>query len=157
MSTSTGPDTPTTAERALMDECVAAHGLHEYHGDIDAVMITVASDPVWEFHPLGVRVAGRAAVRAVYEVQLRELIPRISGSTVRTVSYGPGTCTREASYLVDLPDGTTAAGHGITVYEFDADGLLTAERVYGSGALVPLVASCFPPVLLALPGVTRLA
>lgn len=156
MATSTAPDSPTAAERALMDEGIAAHGLHEYRGDLDAVMATVAPDPVWQFHPLGVRIAGRAAVREVYEVQVRELIPRIAGSTVRTVSYGPRTCTREASYVVALPDGTTADGHGITVYQFDGDCLLAAERIYASGALVPLVASCFPPALLALPGVTRL-
>jgi hypothetical protein len=139
-----------------MDAAIARHGRAEYDGDVEAVMATIGAAPVWEFHPLGVRVTGRDAVRAVYEVQLRHLVPRIASSRVRTVNHGPGTCTREAEYEVRLPDGSTAWGQGITVYEFDPDGLMTAERIYGSGALVPLVERCFPPEVLRVPGVAVL-
>ena len=139
-----------------MEAGIARHGRAEYDGDIDAVMATVGADPVWEFHPLGVRITGRDAVRAAYEVQLRHLVPRIAGSRVRTLNHGPGTYTREAEYEVRLPDGSSAWGQGITVYEFDRDGLMTAERIYGSGALVPLVERCFPPDVLRLTGVTVL-
>lgn len=139
-----------------MEAAIARHGQAEYDGDIEAVMAGVGAEPVWEFHPLGVRVTGRDAVRAVYEVQLRELVPRILGSRVRGVSHGPGTCTREAEYEVQLPDGSTAWGQGITVYGFDPECLMTAERIYGSGALVPLVERCFPTTVLRVPGVAVL-
>jgi hypothetical protein len=54
---------------------------------MDGTMATVADEPLWEFHPLGMRVEGRDAVRTIHEYQFEHILPRVTGSMVRLVGY----------------------------------------------------------------------
>lgn len=131
------------------------HAGCEYERDLDGVMATVSGEPMWEFHPLGLRIEGRAAVQEMYEHLLDGLLPFIVGSAPRVVGYDDGILIREASYRIRHPDGGEVTGQSAIVFEFASDGLLLSERVYASGALVNLVESCFPESFRSRPGVIR--
>jgi hypothetical protein len=143
-----------TLERAL--ELAATHGRCEYDHNIAGVMSTIGDEPFWEFHPLGMRVDGRDAIRTMYEYELDNLLPNIVGSTVRLVGLNDLSLMREATYVIRLPDGGQGTGLAAICFEFQANGLLISERVYASGALVALVESCFPSSIWRVPGVSHI-
>jgi ketosteroid isomerase-like protein len=134
----------------LMNE----HTRFEYEHDLEAIMSTISAEPLWEFHPLGMRVEGRDAVRTMYQFEIENLMPNIK-STTKLVGYGKCCVMREATIHANLPGGREAEGFTAIVFEFDASGLVASERIYASGALAELFESCFPPAMWTAPGVTR--
>jgi hypothetical protein len=144
---------PLTPERmlALMEQ----HARHEYASDIEATMATVSDNPVWEFHPLGLRAEGRDAVRAVYELEFAHIFPNTIGSTLRLGCFTERGLLRELSLRLRAPDGSEVTGLAVIAMEFESNGLICAERAYASGAEVDLIAACFPESIWTVPGITR--
>jgi ketosteroid isomerase-like protein len=139
-----------------MAELLERHARYEYASDIEATMATVSEEPVWEFHPLGLRAEGRDAVRAAYEYQFQRIFPNIIETSRRLQTSGGRGVVREINMRIRLQDGAEANGFCIIAMEFQPDGLITSERSYGSGATADLFEFCFTDAIWSLPGVTRL-
>jgi hypothetical protein len=146
---------PLTPERMLT--LMEQHGRYEYASDIEGTMATVGDDPVWEFHPLGLRAAGRDAVRAVYELEFEYIFPRTVKSSLRLGCFTERGLLRELNLRLRAPDGSEVPGLVIIAMEFQPDGRISSERAYASGAEVDLIASCFPESIWSMPGISRFA
>ena len=139
-----------------MLEIVRLHAAFEYASDLDATMATVSEHPLWEFHPLGIRVEGREAVSRAYELQFVHNLPFIEGSTQRTVFFGEAGLAKEAEYKIRLPSGVRTLGHALIAFTFE-EGLVSSERAYLSGGFVKLLEATFADEdFFAIPGVSRL-
>jgi hypothetical protein len=138
-----------------MLEIVRSHAAFEYASDLDATMSTVSERPLWEFHPLGIRVEGRDAVARAYELQFVHNLPFVESSTQRTVFFGEASFAREAEYKIRLPSGVRTVGHALIAFTFE-EGLVSSERAYVSGGFVKLLENTFDEEFLAIPGVSRL-
>jgi hypothetical protein len=132
------------------------HGRYEYAIDLDGTMSTIGPDPVWEVHPLGIRIVDRESVRVAYKYQLEHIVPCIIGSNLRSVAYGDHCCLRESTYLLRMPDGRVAKGGNVIIFEFDENGFISSERGYTAGFMTTLVDTCFPSSVWDLPGVSRI-
>jgi hypothetical protein len=137
-----------------MAEILEAHASREYARDLEGTMATVGPDPVWEFHPLGVRLSGRDAVREAYRLQFEHLFPYLVGGTERTRAYGDDFVMSEQVVHLDL-EGRQVDAHMAAVLAFD-DSTVTSERVYVSGRLTEVLESAFGGAFRELPGVVDL-
>jgi hypothetical protein len=139
-----------------MWELLATHGRLEYESDIEGVMSTIGADPLWEFHPLGLRVQDRDAIRLLYECQFEHILPRLGSAVHRTVSYGERCMVRESSFAIRMPDGSAGSGIAVAILEFEDSGLIRSERGYASGDMNTLVDLFFPESMWDLPGASRI-
>lgn len=55
------------------------HAAAEAAGDLTATLATLEPEPVYELHPVGLKLVGAAAVRRYYEHFFRDVMPRIAG------------------------------------------------------------------------------
>ena len=69
-----------TAER--MYELGTRHADLEARGKLDELMATLVEDPVYEFHPAGLRMTGRDRVRRYYAQFIEHFIPMTAGYTL---------------------------------------------------------------------------
>ncbi len=141
-----------------LDYFDAQHSMPEFAVDVEATMATVADEPDFEWHPLGLRIVGRDAVRAMYGRLLPTLMPNVEpdSGVVRTVTYGDAFMFQELSFGVRLADGSSRSAPLAKRIEFDADGRVRSERFYVSGPLVELAAAAFGGDFPDSPGVARL-
>ena len=131
-----------------------AHASREYARDLDGTMATVGSDPIWEFHPLGLRLTGRDAVREAYRLQLAHHLPHQVGGTQRPRAYGDDLVRSEQVVRLDF-EGDQVDAHMAALLAFD-DGCVTSERVYVSGRLKDVLERAFGGAFRELPGVVDL-
>lgn len=103
--------------------------------NLDAVMATVASAPVWSFQPLGYTVTGREAVRESYRRLIANFFPRLlPGGANHGKWFSESGLVTEDDIVLRLPDGSQLVAPVVSVLVFDGD-LLASERVYfGSGS-----------------------
>ena len=114
-----------------MRELGIRHAVLESQCDIDGTMDTVIADPIYEFHPVGLRMVGRDVVRRYYEHLCNEFIPNVSSSLVEEW-VSERSVAQEYEVIWD-PDGV-AERHRVIGILFVAEGtgLLGGERIYAS-------------------------
>jgi hypothetical protein len=141
-----------THEKML--ELLQTHSSREYARDLDGTMATVGPDPLWEFHPLGLRLTTRDAVREAYRLQFEHLFPHLAGATERTRAYGDDFIVAEQVIRLDQ-EGRQSDSCMTALLAFD-DRYVTSERVYVSGPLTDVLERAFDGAFRELPGVVDL-
>ena len=99
-------------------------------GDLEAVMAALVDQPVFDFYPLGLRLAGAADVRRYYERFLADVIPRSQGSLVATF-VGTDAVAFEFITEVDDPD------RGVESFRILAVQPVLGDRVVGERLFCP--------------------
>jgi hypothetical protein len=140
----------------LLLELVQSHAAFERSLDLAGTMSTVSDDPVWEFHPLGIRVEGRDAVAKVYERQFIHLLPFVESGTYRNTFFSDTGMCMEGEYRVRLPSGLSSVAHALISFSFE-EGRVSSERTYVSGRFVTLLVDTFDAELRSIPGVISLS
>jgi hypothetical protein len=121
--------------------------------DIDAVMASVASNPVWVFEPNGYIVTGHAAVRESYRRLIAGFFPSILPGENHGQWFSQDGMVSEDDIVLQLPGGGQLVARVTSVLVFDGD-LLASERVYLGHGLAPYVRAALGPDFGQLPGVT---
>jgi hypothetical protein len=76
-------------------------------GDLEAVMAALVDEPVFDFFPLGRRMAGADVVRRYYERFLSEIIPRSQGALVGTYVGSDEVAFEFVTTVTGLPGAGT--------------------------------------------------
>lgn len=69
--------------QAQLREIAHRHAQAEAACDVEAIMNTLESNPVYEFYPLGRGFGGARMTRRWYETFVREFMPRVGGFALR--------------------------------------------------------------------------
>jgi len=157
---SAGEADASTASAISVSDQQRLKGLVQQHleaevvaGDVDAVMATVASNPVWVFEPLGYTVTGRPAVRESYRRLIAGFFPSILPGENHGQWFTQDAMVSEDDIVLQLPGGGQLLAPVTSVLVFDGN-LLASERVYLGHGLAPYVRAAFGPDFIDLPGVT---
>lgn len=142
---------PTPAQRRRLDDHAAA----ELRFDVDAVMDTVDDDCVYEWHPDGRVLRGRAACRRMYDVFLPRWheLERDAGLRfeVRSEAWGArGRIREQVAYLSDGAGGEVR--HDFVVMVEIGERGVHGERTYAATELHRLFLGDHYDELDRLPG-----
>ena len=129
------------------------------NGDFHGMLDFLVDVPVFEMHPLGIRITGRDAVLE----RSRRLFPMASQNDTRTTQHhqirastaGEDVLIHEFSNIYDLQDGTQRRCYTIAVIPFERDKMV-GERVYTDQHLGRLRERLLGPDFLDRPDVTIL-
>jgi hypothetical protein len=132
-------------------EITKPHGIAEYAKDLEATMATVGSEPLWEYHPMGLALVDRDAVAAQYQILFDHVLPYVVSETERSRAFGDNYVMIEQEIRLKIDD-TESVSYFTVVVTVD-EGHVTGERVYNSGPLATLLDQCFDESFRALPGV----
>ena len=138
-----------------MTEIFESHGQREFARDLEGTMETVGLDPLWEFHPLGLRITERDSVRAVYQRQFEHIFPYVEKTVDRSRIFGDNSMALEVVVQLCFSDGQYHEANLVAILAFD-QGVVTSERVYASGRLQELFSTALGDSIRGLPGVTDL-
>ncbi len=123
--------TDWTAEQ--MRELGMRHAILETQGDIDGTMATLVPEPVYEFHPMRLRLVGQDAVRRYYDHLCSAFIPKVSSRLVAEW-VAPHSLAQEYDVIWD-PEGAAETHRVIGILYLDeATRLLGGERIYAGEA-----------------------
>ncbi len=134
---------------ALCQEHAGAEAAEE----MDRVLATMVAEPVFEFYPMKMKIAGRTNIERFYREQYTLFSPLVVGYQVLSEWTNEYAALQE--YWIDVTDDT--APSGMTRYFVmsmmpgdDESGLLTGERLYCDDGFVrallgPLYA-CLEPI-----------
>ena len=123
---------------AQMAELGGRHALLEAQGDLEGLLATLVDDPVYEFHPLGRRMAGGAVVREFYAQFVERFLPlrhsyALVGEWVNETSVAQ-------EYDVSLSvEGIVETHRVLGILVYGENGLLGGERVYASERFIRLM------------------
>ena len=117
-----------TVER--MAELGAKHAKLEADCDLEGTMATVVENPVYDFHPAGVRLEGREQVRRYYEHLLAHFIPKTRGATLIEEWASASSVAQEYEITVEV-DGALET-HRVIGILFAEGELLGGERIFSS-------------------------
>lgn len=112
------------------------HALGTKHADLEAdcdiegTMATVVENPVYEFHPAGVRLEGRDQVRRYYEHLLTRFVPRTRGVALIEEWVSAGSIAQE--YAITLEAEGELETHRVIGILFAEGELLGGERIHSS-------------------------
>jgi hypothetical protein len=144
----------TVAEQEQLLGLVQQHLIAEVvTGNLDAVMATVASDPVWTFQPLGYMVTGTTAVREAYRRLIANFLPLLLPGANHGQWFSQSAMVTEDDVVLALPRGGSITSPVVSGLVFEGS-LLQSERVYLGRELAPFVAAALGPGFTRLPGVT---
>jgi alkylhydroperoxidase family enzyme len=118
------------------------HADLEARRELDPLMDTLVAEPVYEFHPLGLRMAGGERVRRYYRQFFDDFMEKIVGYRLLEEWANETSVGQEYDITVEV-DGEpeTHRALGILYVEHGPDGArLGGERIYGSERLVRLFA-----------------
>lgn len=120
-----------TAEQ--MRELGMRHAILETKGDLEGTMATLVPEPVYEFHPSRLRLAGQADVRRYYEHLSKNFVTRVAHTLVEEW-VTPRSLAQEYDIIWD-PEGVAETHRVIGILFLDeATRLLGGERIYASEA-----------------------
>lgn len=131
-------------------ELCRQHAAAEGEGDVEATLATLNDDPVFEFYPMKLKIAGRDKVERFYREQYNEFATRVVGYEVLSEWTNEYAALQE--YVIDLTedDGSTTKYFVMSMMPGDdTTGLLTGERLYCDDGFVrallgPLYPLCEP-------------
>ena len=113
-----------------MHELGTKHAKLEADCDLDGTMATVVENPVYEFHPAGVRLEGREQVRRYYEHLLTLFVPSTRGVTLIEEWVSASSIAQEYEITVEAEGALEA--HRVIGILFAEGELLGGERIYSS-------------------------
>ena len=113
-----------------MHELGTKHARLEADCDLDGTMATVVENPVYEFHPAGVRLEGREQVRRYYEHLLTHFVPSTRGVTLIEEWVSASSIAQEYEITVEVEGALEA--HRVIGILFAEGELLGGERIYSS-------------------------
>lgn len=121
------PNLPTDlAERATY----AMRHIHmEAQGDLEGTLATLVDDPVYELHPIGLKMTGKALVRLYYEHFFSEVRPHIADYEFHGYCFGETSLNTETTIRWRLDDGKLRDFRVMTVLPY-AEGGISGERIY---------------------------
>ena len=117
-----------TADR--MHELGSRHAQLEADCDIEGTMATVVPNPVYEFHPAGVRLEGRDQVRRYYEHLLTHFVPSTRG--VRLLEEWASAASIVQEYEITVEVAGDLEAHRVIGILFAEGELLGGERIFSS-------------------------
>lgn len=123
----------------------------ESRGDMEGTLATLIDDPVYELHPIGLKMTGKAMARRYYDYFFREARQHIVDYVVHGICYGETSLTIEVTVTCRNADGATRDLRNITVMPY-AEGGITGERIYAEDAFFRLL---FGPLLDELEPIGR--
>ena len=142
---------PLDAE--MMMAIIERHLAAEAAGDVALTMESVAPEPLYEFHPMGYRIASRDSVAELYRRVLPSQKQRTGVSIRRNLWFSAEGCAIETESRFNDETGREHVAANIVAFTFEA-GLIKSERVF----LDPKAPAAFDAALgvdfLSLPGVS---
>jgi len=130
-------DPPSDWSIEKMAELGARHAALEAEGALDPLLDTLAPDPVYEFHPVGLRMRGDALVRRFYEQFCERFLPLRAGFTLVGEWVNETSVAQE--YDVSLRvDGSVETHRVLGILHARGD-RLGGERVYASERFIRLM------------------
>jgi hypothetical protein len=118
-----------SVERML--ELGTRHAQLEASCDINGTLATMIPEPVYEFFPVGLRMAGADKVRRYYVHLLHEFVPNTTASLIEEW-VSERSVAQEYEIIWD-PDGKAEPHRVIGILTLaEGTGLLGGERVYAS-------------------------
>jgi hypothetical protein len=119
-----------------------AHAAAEASGDLEATMATLEAEPVYDFHPVGLRMQGTELARRYYEHYFAKVAPRIAGfRLLGEWSNGLGVL-QEYSVRYRYDDGREREFYVMGLLTFGSE-KLAGERLYAETEFLGLL---FGPV-----------
>lgn len=131
---------------AQLREIAHRHAQAEAACDVEAIMRTLESNPVYEFYPLGRGFSGAQMTRRWYETFVRDFMPRVGGFCLRGEWLGDSGLAQEYRVSVRGDDGQLRDYQVLGILLFGESGL-KGERIYSSEELVRLMAGNLWPQL----------
>lgn len=124
-----------------MYELGTRHARLEAERKLDELMDTLVPDPVYEYHPLGLRMSGGDRVRRYYAQFIDDFMQKVQGFVLLSEWSNAQSVCQEYDITL-LVDGQfeTHRTVGILYADPAGSGLLGGERIYGSERLVRLMA-----------------
>ncbi len=123
-------------EKADLPNDLAARARHairhifvESHDDMEATLGTLIDEPVYELHPIGLRVRGKPLVRRYYRHFFEEARRHVIDYVVHGYCYGETSMTVEVTVTWRYDDGRVRNFLNLTVLPY-AEGGITGERMY---------------------------
>ncbi len=131
------PDAPARWTVEDMAALGARHAALEAAGDLEPLLATLAPDPVYEFHPVGLRMRGDALVRRFYTQFCERFLPLRAGYAL--VAEWASETSVAQEYDVDLRvDGGVERFRVLGILYARGD-RLGGERVYAPERFVRLM------------------
>jgi hypothetical protein len=109
---------------------ISAKESAEATNDPGKILEAFVDDPVFEFHPVGLRISGRAAVERFYVQMLENFVTRVEGFRALDTFWNDEGMAMEEEITFRLDDGSTTAVQFIVMTGV-RDGRLWGERLYG--------------------------
>jgi hypothetical protein len=120
-----------------MYELGTRHARLETERQLDPLMQTLIENPVYEFHPIGLRMSGGDRVRRYYAQFFTSFMESIAGYKLLGEWVSEHSVVQEYDIEVEL-DGVRES-HRVIGILFAEGELLGGERVYGSERVVRLM------------------
>ena len=101
----------------------------ESHDDIEGTLGTLVENPVYELHPIGLRMRGREQARRYYEYFFKEARRHVVDYVVHGYCYGETSMTVEVTISWKYDDGAIRKFRNLTVLPY-GEGGITGEIMY---------------------------
>ncbi|WP_380872373.1 hypothetical protein ACFB49_33150 [Sphingomonas sp. DBB INV C78] len=131
------------AQRALH---AIRHIYLESHDDLEGTLGTLVQHPVYELHPIGLKMQGKALVRRYYEHFFGEARRHVVDYVVHGYCYGETSMTVEVTISWRYDDGVIRNFRNLTVLPYGSNGI-TGERMYAEDEFFRVL---FGPILTEL-------
>ena len=113
------------------------HAELEARRELEGVMATLVEDPVYEFHPVGLRMSGRAKVRRYYEELFSAFIPITRSYRLISEWASEDSLAQEYEIEVEVEGGRER--HRVIGILLAEGVLLAGERVFASERCIRLM------------------
>ena len=127
---------------ARLTEIAHAHAAAEANGDLEATMATLEAEPVYDFHPVGLRMTGAKLTRRYYEHYFANVGPRIAGFQLLGEWVNELGVLQEYTVRYRYDDGREREFYILGLLTFGNE-KLTGERLYADTEFLGLL---FGPV-----------
>ena len=114
------------------------HASLEARRELDALMGTLVANPVYEFHPLGLRLSGGDRVREYYRQFFENFMQSIVDYKLLEEWVNETSLTQEYDITVEVEGARET--HRLLGILFADGTLLGGERIYGSERVILLMA-----------------
>ena len=115
-----------------MYELGTRHARLEAERRLDDLMTTLSGDPVYEFHPLGKKLAGRDRARRYYEQFFTGFMELTTGYVLRDEWVNENSVVQEYDITLEV-DGSVETHRVVGILYVDpGNNVLGGERVYAN-------------------------
>ena len=139
-----------------MEELLAVHEEAEFNMDLDATLVTLVDNPVYELPSIGWHIEGKEAVRETYVRMMAGSDIKNVWADKRTHAISDTELCREAYVYFDTAGGRRVTGQYFVIIEF-ADGKILGERMYMDTSFATAMTEILGPDFGDIPGVSKLA